>query len=130
MSKRLYRLVACACLAIAGCGPAPVSDGLTPDAATLHIFHNNRGAMCLDALVWLDVMRAQYPDLAVTEHLTDDSSEVALLNQWESNFDASQGVSASFGWLPIIFYGGQAFSGFDDQIAQDLATLIASAHAP
>ncbi len=130
MKKQIYTMMACACVTLAGCGPAPAPHGTPPDPDKLHIFHNNRGPMCLDAVAWLDAMQVQYPDLEVEEHLSDDPTEQELLDQWKSHFDGSQGISTSFGFLPIIFYGGEAFSGFNDQIAQDLETLIASAQAP
>ena len=127
MKKQISTMMACACASLSGCGPAPAPYGTPTDAETLHIFHNNRGDMCLDAVAWLATMQVQYPDLNVEEHLIDDPAEQDLLNQWKSHFDGSQGISTSFGFLPIIFYGGEAFSGFNDQIAQDLETLIASA---
>jgi len=130
MKKQFFTMMAFACATLAGCGLAPAPQGTPPDAETLHIFHNNRGAMCLDAVAWLEGIQVQYPDLDVEEHLIDDPTEQDLLNQWKSHFDGSQGISTSFGFLPIIFYGGEAFSGFNDQIAQDLETLIASAQTP
>lgn len=132
--RKLTCFLACACVAVVGCLPVPdppVSepDGL-PDEDTLHIFHNNRGAMCLEAVAWLGTMQVQYSDLEVQEHLTDDPDEQALLRQWRAQFDGSQGLSTSFRFLPIIFYRGQAFSGFNAQVAEDLAALIESAHTP
>ena len=127
--SRWANLILCACVAIAGCGPVPQPDG-PPDDDVLHIFHNNRGPMCLDALAWLNATRAEYPDLAVEEHRSDQTQGATLLQQWKVYYDGTEGISSNFGYLPIILYRGQAFSGFNDAIAQDLAALIAAAHAP
>jgi hypothetical protein len=127
--SRWTNLILCACVAVVGCGPVPVPDG-PPDEDTLHIFHNNRGFMCLEALAWLDGIQAEYPDLSVEKHRSDESAGYSLLQQWKAYFDESEGISSNFGYLPIILHRGRAFSGFNDAIAQDLEALIASAHAP
>jgi len=107
---------------IAGCVPLPSRS----DENTLVIFHNGTGPMCLEALNWLDTMQAEHLDLVVEEHLTTDAAGLALFEQLTSQYGQSQGLSAAFGYLPVIFFQGQAFSGFDDGVAQSLAGLISS----
>lgn len=101
-----------------------------PSENTLVIFHNGTGAMCLEALDWLAAMQSEYPDLVVEEHLTTDLAGLALLGQLKSHYEQSQGVSTTFGYLPLIFFRGQAFSGFNDEVKNALAGLIESMGAP
>lgn len=109
-----------------GC-PGPVEEG--PGTDRLVIFHNATGPMCLEALAWLEAMRSEYPGLVVEEHLTTQEASVELLYEMEAGYGPSQGISATFGYLPIIFYHGQAFSGFDDDVKASLATLVAAGGA-
>ncbi len=99
-----------------------------PDEPML-IFHNSRGPMCLEALDWLADRQADHPALVVEEHLTYESGQSDLLHQMEAEFPASEGVSSTFAYLPVFFYRGRAFSGFDNDVAEALEDLIADAHA-
>ena len=118
-----------ACAILAGCPSAPSGD-TSPGEETLLIFHNGTGPMCIEALAWLATMRSAHPDLAVEEHLTTDAAGLALFGQLKSQYGQSQGISTSFGYLPVIFFGGQAFSGFNDEVKQSLAGLIDAVSAP
>ncbi len=95
-----------------------------PSEDTLVIFHNGTGPMCIEALEWLAEIQGERPDLVVEEHLTTDLGSLILLTELKSQYGQSQGVSTTFGYLPLIFFGGQAFSGFNDGIQQSLADLI------
>lgn len=112
---------------VCGCTPAPPGD--LPGEDTLVIFHNGSGPMCLDALAWLETMRAEHPDLVVQEYLTTNAANLTILADRKSQYDQSQGVSTTFGYLPIIFYRGEAFSGFNEDIQTSLGDLIESAEA-
>lgn len=106
-----------------GCTPAPPGD--PPDAGrTLLIFHNDSGPMCREALAWLEVMRSVHPTLVVEEHLTTSPAGLALFEQMRAQYTASRGVSTGFGYLPVIFFEGQAFSGFNDEVKQALTELM------
>ncbi|HUU83961.1 MAG TPA: hypothetical protein VM243_10705 [Phycisphaerae bacterium] len=97
------------------------------DGNTFVMFHNNSGPMCLEALDWLDGVKPEHPTLVVEEHLTYEAGEIELLLKLEAQFQTSQGVSTSFEYLPIVFYEGQAFSGFNDEIAEAMEDLMLSA---
>ena len=119
------------CLAIGsallgGCSTQPYPNDAS-DVQRLLIFHNNSGPMCLTALDWLDSMKLEHPTLVVEEHLTYEIGETELLAELEAQFKTSQGLSSSFEYLPIVFFQGQAFSGFNDEIAEALQALTASA---
>jgi hypothetical protein len=113
-----------AALLLGGC-PASSNRADTPDPDTLLIFHNNTGPMCLAALDWLAGVQAAHPAVTIEEHLTYEPGETARLLQFERLHAASRGVSESFEYLPIIFFRGQAFSGFNDEVAQTLEALLA-----
>lgn len=113
---------------IAGCVPAS-SGGELPGADTLAIFHNGTGPMCMEALAWLDTVEAEYPNLVVEEYLTTDPAGLDLFRQVAEEYGQSQGVSTSFGYLPVIIFRGQAFSGFNADIQADLEALVATSNA-
>jgi hypothetical protein len=106
------------CVRIAGEGE---DEG---EEITLLIFHNNSGPMCLAALEWLDGAQAEHSTLVIEEHLTYEPGERELLAQLEAEYPTSQGVSTSFGYLPIVFFGEQAFSGFNEEVSQMLQDLM------
>ena len=108
---------------IVGCLPGPVAE-TTTDQDRLLIFHNNSGPMCLEALAWLASQESAHPELVVEEHLIFDPADLALLEQMKSQFAQSEGLSASFGYLPIIFFGNRAFLGFNDEVQAALAGLL------
>jgi hypothetical protein len=107
----------------------PVDGEDDGETYTLVIFHNNSGPMCLAALDWLDSMEPEHPALVVEEHLTYEAGETELLTQLEAQFQTSQGVSTSFTYLPIVFFEEQAFSGFNDGVAEMLEELLLSAES-
>ena len=109
-----------------GCVPGPTGD--LPGEDTLAIFHNGSGPMCLEALAWLETMQAEHPDLVVEEYLTTNVANLAILTELKSEYGQSQGVSTTFGYLPIIFFSGQVFSGFNDEVQEALGGLIEAAN--
>lgn len=112
---------------ISGCPGGAVE---LPSEDTLVIFHNGGGPMCMEALDWLAAMQSQHPDLVVEEHLTTNPANLPLLAQMKALYGPSQGVSTTFGYLPIVFSSGQAFSGFNDEVQNALAALIEAAEVP
>ena len=107
----------------AGCTVQPAVNDVS-DGRTLVIFHNNAGPMCLAALDWLDGVKAEYAALVIEEHLTYEAGEVSLLTELQAQVVISQGMSANFEYLPIMFFENQAFSGFNDDVAEALVKLL------
>lgn len=122
--RKTFRAAVCAALMLA-LGGCPGSNVQLPSEDAVAIFHNGTGPMCFAALEWLAEARLEYPDLVVEEYLTTDLQDLALLGQLRLEYGESQGVSTTFEYLPIIFHGGKAFSGFNDEVEQELANLIA-----
>ena len=112
-------------VSLGACAAQPYVNDAS-DADTLLIFHNNNGPMCLAALDWLDGVRSEHPALTIEEHLTYEAGESELLAQLEAQFQASEGVSTDFEYLPIVFFQDRAFSGFDDETAEVLQGFLFS----
>ncbi|MDV7143164.1 polysaccharide deacetylase family protein [Tropicimonas sp. TH_r6] len=74
----------------------------------LVIFHNGLGPMCLEAKAFLEAI-----DYPVEEHLDSEKNFQGLLDGYLARYPESEGVSEAFGYYPIIFLKGRAFSGFD-----------------
>ena len=85
----------------------------------LVIFHNGSGAMCLEALDFFEENDIEY-----TEYLNSEEDFRENLNIYKDAYnDVSEGVSTEFGYYPMIFYKGRAFSGFNDDIANTILSL-------
>lgn len=126
--RAVLAVVVLASFMLGGC-PSATTPTDAPDPDVLHMFHNNSGPMCLDALEWLAELCAAHPALTVAEHLTYEAGEADRLARFAARHVTSQGVSDSFAYLPIIFFQGQAFSGFNDEVAQTLEALLATAES-
>ncbi len=85
-----------------------------PDAGRkLVIFHNGKGSMCTEAKRFLDGL--SYP---VEEHLNTEKDFLKLLESYRAKYPGSLGLSADYGYFPIIIVGGKAYSGFDENIKE------------
>lgn len=85
----------------------------------LTIFHNNTGPMCLDLLHFLKENNIKYE-----EHLNTDTDFVSQLNSYKGGISNSEGVSESYGYFPIIFIDGRAFSGFNQNTENELKNIL------
>ncbi|MBN2100389.1 hypothetical protein JW710_00630 [Candidatus Dojkabacteria bacterium] len=84
------------------------------------MFHNGTGPMCIDAIEFFENENISYE-----EHLTTDDDFVELLEEYKLNHEGdSEGVSPSFGYYPMIFIGDKAFSGFNDEIGNEIEEIL------
>ncbi len=60
----------------------------------------------------------------IAEHLTTDSNSNSQLSAYKARFAKSEGVDQNFGYYPIIFTGDKAYSGFNDNIKQEILNQI------
>lgn len=90
-----------------------------PSEEVLVIFHNATGPMSIEALEFLDTI-----EIKVEQHQTTDEDFQESLNASKADFTSSEGVSDSFGYYPIIFIEDRAFSGFNDEIKQEILDII------
>ena len=92
------------------------SDSTSVVKDSLIIFHNGTGPMCIEALDFLKENNIEY-----TEYLTSDASFSDTLTEYKDEYGyASEGMSSNFGYYPFIFYNGVGYSGFNDEIKNDL----------
>ncbi len=83
------------------------------------IFHNNAGDMCLELLDFLKENNIDYE-----EHLITDTDFGTQLNAYKGSISRSEGVSDNYGYYPIIFVEGRAFSGFNEEIKKELLEIL------
>lgn len=89
-----------------------ISDVLT-------IFHNGSGPMCIEAISFLEENDIEYFQV-----LNTDADYAEKLSMYKSEvINESVGMSTSFSYYPIIFYKGVAFSGFNDDIGNEIMGL-------
>jgi hypothetical protein len=85
----------------------------------LVIFHNNRGSMCLEALQFFEDNNIEY-----TQYLDTDEDFLEQLSVYKDEYGSeSEGVSTSYGFYPMIFYKGRAFSGFNESVGSTILDL-------
>jgi hypothetical protein len=86
----------------------------------LMIFHNGKGSMCLEAIEFLKTI-----DYPVEQFLDTETGFSEKLNKLRVNFGQSEGVSESFNYYPIIFIKDRAFSGFNEEIKNEILKELA-----
>lgn len=96
-----------------------VSTDVTLEDNEIVIFHNGTGPMCIEALEYFDNMGYEY-----TEYLNSEEDFYTILDSYQSNFEESEGISQTFGFYPIIFVEDRAFSGFDDEVKDEIDKLM------
>lgn len=85
------------------------------------MFHNGRGSMCLEAIEFFK--NIDYP---LEEYLNYEPDFNNQLNKLIVEYKQSEGVSESFGYYPIIFIKGKAYSGFNEEIKSKILEHISN----
>lgn len=83
------------------------------------VFGNNYGEMCLDLKSFLDSEGYSY-----INYSPSDSNFYTKIEYYKKNYKKSEGMSLSFGYYPIVFIGDRAFSGFDNNIKEEIKKVI------
>jgi hypothetical protein len=83
------------------------------------VYHNGMGPMCLEFLAFVETI-----DYPLEEHLINEPDFWTGLNELKTEFGSSEGVSATFGYFPIIFIQDRAFSGFNDSVRDAILELV------
>ena len=91
-----------------------------PNANELIIAHNGRGSMCISELQFLEGMKKMCPSLEIKEYNTDYKDSWQALNELISIHKQSEGVSASFEYLPFTFVNNHAYSGFNGELREKI----------
>jgi hypothetical protein len=82
------------------------------------MFHNNQGAMCLDALEFFEENNIEYKEV-----LNTDSNFINELNRYKDQYPTSEGLSDEYGYFPLIFTKEKSFSGFNNEIKSELLEI-------
>ena len=83
------------------------------------MFSNGEGEMCIKAEEYFDKNGIEY-----TLHLNTEEDFNTKLEEYRSQYDSSEGVSTSFGYYPFIFIEGKAYSGFNEEIGEEILSSI------
>lgn len=83
------------------------------------VFHNGTGPMCIEMEEFFQENNIEYE-----EHLTTDTDFGTQLNAYKGNISKSEGISDSYGYYPIIFVGGKAYSGFSEEIGNEILEIL------
>ena len=83
------------------------------------VFHNGTGPMCLEMEEFFKENNIEYE-----EHLTTDTDFGTQLNAYKGDISKSEGTSESFGYYPIIFIGEKAYSGFNEEIGEEILKIL------
>jgi glutaredoxin len=75
--------------------------------------------MCLDFLKFLKEHNIEYE-----EHLVTDTDFGSQLNAHKVTNPESEGTSETYGYYPIIFIKGKAYSGFNEDIGEEIINLL------
>lgn len=83
------------------------------------VFHNGTGSMCVEMKEFFREKNIEYE-----EHLTTDTDFGTQLNAYKGDISKSEGISESYGYYPIIFVGGRAYSGFSEEIGGEILGML------
>lgn len=83
------------------------------------VFHNGTGPMCIEMEEFFQENNIEYE-----EHLTTDTDFGTQLNAYKGNISKSEGISDSYGYYPIIFVEGKAYSGFSEEIGGEILGML------
>ncbi|MBD3209903.1 hypothetical protein GF318_00820 [Candidatus Micrarchaeota archaeon] len=79
------------------------------------MYHNGQGEMCLEAMDFLETV-----NYTVETHLENETGFESELNSLIDAYGESKGKSSSYGYYPIIFVKNKSYSGFGDQIKNEI----------
>jgi len=98
----------------------PINEKNTEPSKKLIMIHNGKGSMCVNQLKFLEDLKPNYPSLIIEEHLTTEPGTTETLRQLKANYTESEGISKTFGYLPITFINNHAYSGFNREVKEKL----------
>lgn len=100
--------------------PFVESQAVVEDAEeSVVIFSNGTGPMCLEAEDFMSNNNVDY-----TLYLTSDSDFQEKLGEHRQGFNVTEGLSGNWEYYPYVFVNGHVFSGFNDEIGQEILDLL------
>lgn len=86
----------------------------------LMMFHNGTGPMCLEAIEFIKTI-----DYPIEQYLDTQEGFNKKLSSLQDEFSSSEGIHPLFGYYPIIFIKDRVFSGFNENIKNEILEEIA-----
>lgn len=83
------------------------------------VFHNGTGPMCVEMEEFFQENNIEYE-----EHLITDTDFGTQLNAYKGSISKSEGISDSYSYYPIIFIGNKAYSGFNEEIGEEILKML------
>jgi glutaredoxin len=83
------------------------------------MFSNGTGTMCVEAEKYFDKNNIDY-----TLYLITDEEYNTKVAEYKAKFETSEGVSTTFGYYPFIFLENKAYSGFNEEIGEEILSSI------
>jgi hypothetical protein len=83
------------------------------------VFHNGTGPMCVEMEEFFQENNIEYE-----EHLITDTDFGTQLNAYKGSISKSEGISDSYGYYPIIFVDEKAYSGFSEEIGEEILKML------
>lgn len=83
------------------------------------VFHNNTGPMCIEALNFFSEN-----NIKIKQYINTENDYYKMLGVYQKKVPISQGFSNDFQYFPFIFVGDKAYSGFSQQIGDEILDLL------
>ena len=84
------------------------------------MFHNGTGSMCLETVEFLKTI-----DYPVEQYLNSQAGFQEKLDGYKKEFTSSEGIHPLYGYYPIIFIKDRVFSGFNENVKNEILKEIA-----
>lgn len=86
------------------------------DKEEIIMFHNDKGSMCREAKDFFQENKIEFKEI-----LTTDENFSEQLNLYKKEYPETKGLSSSYGYYPFIFVGEEAYSGFNEEIKEEIS---------
>ena len=83
------------------------------------MLHNNSGSMCIEAKEFF--AQLDYP---LEEHLNHEKGFFALMESYQVRYPKTEGISEDYGFYPFIIINDRIFSGFNQEIKEEILREI------
>jgi len=83
------------------------------------MFSNETGTMCVQAEEYFEEHNIDY-----TLYLITDEEYNTNVAEYKAKFETSEGISSAYGYFPLIFTPEKAYSGFNEEIGEEILSYV------
>jgi hypothetical protein len=83
------------------------------------MFSNGTGTMCVEAEEYFEENNIDY-----TLYLITDEEYNTKVAEYKAKFETSEGVSSAYSYFPLIFTPEKAYSGFNEEIGEEILSYV------